>query len=66
MAYDIYGHTLRAGHCEVHPDEPEPYPCYYCRSSQEPVQCCASGRCEVCDPGYAEAYVFPPAESEAT
>lgn len=52
MAWDIYGNPLRPGHCEVHPDEAEPYPCYYCRTEQEPVECCASGCCEVCAPGY--------------
>ena len=30
MAYDIFGQPLRPGYCEVHPDVPEPYPCYVC------------------------------------
>jgi len=30
MAYDIYGNRLKRGHCEVHPDIPEPFPCYRC------------------------------------
>lgn len=52
MSWDIYGHTLRSGHCEVHPSEPEPYPCSVCIGEREPVECCRSGRCEVCDPSY--------------
>lgn len=28
--YDIYGGRLKRGHCEVHPDIPETYPCYIC------------------------------------
>jgi len=48
MAFDIYGHTLRPGHCEVHPEVGEEYPCFYCRSEMESPECCASGRCEVC------------------
>jgi len=30
MSYDIYGNHLRPGHCEVHPDVHEVYPCSYC------------------------------------
>lgn len=30
MAYDVYGNRLKRGHCEVHPDIPEPFPCYRC------------------------------------
>lgn len=30
MAYDIYGNTLRRGHCEVHPHVHEEYPCSLC------------------------------------
>ena len=30
MSYDIYGNHLRRGYCEVHPDIPEPWPCYLC------------------------------------
>lgn len=30
MSFDIYGQRLRAGHCEVHPDVHEPYPCFVC------------------------------------
>ena len=30
MAYDIYGNYLRPGHCEVHPEVPELFPCYRC------------------------------------
>lgn len=65
MSWDIYGRALTPGHCEVHPDEPEPYPCYYCRARQEPVECCASGRCEVCAPGHSETYVIASSEGEA-
>ena len=52
VSFDIYGNKLRPGHCEVHPDVSETYPCWYCRASQEPEECCCSGRCEVCCPGY--------------
>ena len=52
MAFDLYGNALRLGHCEVHPDVAETYPCWYCRAQEEPVECCRSGRCEVCYPGY--------------
>ena len=30
MSFDIYGQYLRAGHCEVHPDMHEQYPCSLC------------------------------------
>ena len=30
MAFDIYGNYLRPGHCEVHPEVPELFPCYRC------------------------------------
>lgn len=30
MAYDIYGESLRKGHCEVHPHVHEEYPCSLC------------------------------------
>lgn len=30
MAFDIYGNYLRPGHCEVHPEVPEEFPCYRC------------------------------------
>ena len=30
MAYDIYGQHLRSGHCEVHPDVHQSYPCSLC------------------------------------
>lgn len=52
MSWDIYGNPLRAGFCEVHPDVAEPYPCHYCLTDREPVECCRSGRCEVCSPGW--------------
>lgn len=35
MAYDIYGNYLRPGHCEVHPDVAEPYPCWICLERYE-------------------------------
>lgn len=35
MAYDIYGNHLKPGYCEVHPDVPEPYPCYRCYQERE-------------------------------
>lgn len=30
MAYDIYGHPLQRGHCEVHPNHRGEYPCDLC------------------------------------
>ena len=30
MAWDIYGNPLKAGHCEVHPEVPIPWPCHLC------------------------------------
>lgn len=30
MSWDIYGAPLRRGHCEVHPDVPDPWPCFAC------------------------------------
>ena len=30
MAYNIYGGILERGHCEVHIDVAETYPCRYC------------------------------------
>ena len=30
MSWDIYGNQLRRGHCEVHPNVHEEYPCSAC------------------------------------
>lgn len=30
MSFDIYGNNLRSGHCEVHPNVHEEYPCSQC------------------------------------
>ena len=30
MSYDIYGQSLRRGHCEVHPEMHQEYPCDIC------------------------------------
>jgi len=30
MSYDIYGNNLKRGHCEVHPQVGEEYPCSLC------------------------------------
>lgn len=59
MTYDIYGHQLAAGHCEVHPDVQHPYPCPCCYDDSseqqqpypEPCQGCyyADGEMKVCD-----------------
>jgi len=40
MPYDIYGQALRPGHCEVHPDVHETYPCSFClmQADQEAQQ----------------------------
>lgn len=37
MSFDIYGNYLIPGHCEVHPEIAEPYPCSQCyfESQQE-------------------------------
>ena len=35
MGYDIYGNNLRNGHCEVHPNVHEEYPCSVCISEWE-------------------------------
>jgi len=34
VAYDIYGNSLRRGHCEVHPDIAEEYPCSQCMAER--------------------------------
>lgn len=42
MGYDIYGNNLRNGHCEVHPNVHEEYPCSVCiaeKRTQEPQYC---------------------------
>lgn len=60
MGYDIYGGRLQPGHCEVHPDVPEPYPCSTChyndsggRDHEHPRPCedCyyATGQAQDCD-----------------
>ncbi len=38
MSYDIYGNNLRPGYCEVHPDNPEPYPCSICQIEVEQAE----------------------------
>lgn len=35
MAWDIHGHQLKPGYCEVHPDVPESWPCGYCRDEMD-------------------------------
>lgn len=35
MAYDIYGNDLKRGHCEVHPEVAEEYPCFVCISERD-------------------------------
>jgi len=36
MSWDIYGESLRRGHCEVHPHVHEEYPCSVCiREAQQ-------------------------------
>lgn len=58
MNYDIYGHELATGHCEVHPDVQHPYPCPCCyddgsdeQQYPEPCQGCfyAVKKMQVCD-----------------
>lgn len=38
MSFDIYGGRLRSGHCEVHPDVAEPYPCSVCGEEMAQAQ----------------------------
>lgn len=35
MPFDIYGHNLPDGYCEVHPDTMGPYPCFRCYEERE-------------------------------
>lgn len=42
MAYDIYGSPLMPGHCEVHPDVVQEYPCIQCHTDNDN----AGGRAE--------------------
>jgi len=35
MAYDIYGNNLKRGHCEVHPQVAEEYPCSLCYAEHD-------------------------------
>jgi len=35
MSYDIYGNNLKRGHCEVHPQVAEEYPCSLCYQQDE-------------------------------
>jgi hypothetical protein len=53
MGFDIYGHGLQPGHCEVHPNIPEPYPCSICLDGGHPLLA-AARRCGYCS---AEAVV---------
>lgn len=38
MAWDIYGNPLKRGHCEVHPNVHEEYPCSVCMSERWQAQ----------------------------
>jgi len=38
MSYDIYGQSLRRGHCEVHPDIHQEYPCVMCLAREREDQ----------------------------
>lgn len=38
MSYDIYGQPLAGGHCEVHPQVAEPYPCFACLREHQAVR----------------------------
>lgn len=60
MGYDIYGGLLERGHCEVHPDVAETYPCSVCLHDKsnsrygpepEPCQGCyyVTGQMQDCD-----------------
>jgi hypothetical protein len=57
VSYDIYGQRLRLGHCEVHPDVAQPFPCDCCYSERsqppqpEPCESCyyATAQMQECD-----------------
>ena len=38
MSWDIYGHNLRRGYCEVHPSVHEGYPCSVCQEETHAYQ----------------------------
>ncbi len=38
MSHDIYGGSLRRGHCEVHPHVHESYPCSVCLETDHRLQ----------------------------
>ena len=44
MPYDIYGNSLRRGHCEVHPDVHQEYPCDMCLAREREDQENREGR----------------------
>lgn len=56
MSWDIYGHELRRGYCEVHPSVHEGYPCSVCqeetaayRAAEEAAYYASMGQpCEGC------------------
>lgn len=55
MSFDIYGNTLRSGHCEVHPHVHEEFPCSVCMAEsaqreQKPQYC--DGNPAVCESAY--------------
>jgi hypothetical protein len=63
MSYDIYGETLRRGHCEVHPWVHCEYPCPVCMEDiskqkdpreQDYEKYCAGEYDEYCRRGWAD------------
>lgn len=55
MSFDIYGENLRQGHCEVHPNVHEEYPCSVCLSESSQKNDHAQQYQKHCD-SQAEAY----------
>jgi len=47
MSFDIYGNNLQRGHCEVHPNIAEEYPCSLCQSHSQFQSQEADTTCEV-------------------
>ena len=48
MAFDIYGNTLRGGHCEVHPHVHQEYPCDLCMGERRRSLQLPDPLCDIC------------------
>lgn len=77
MSFDIYGNRLKPGHCEVHPDVAQHFPCECCYDERaegppqpEPCQGCwyAVGVMQECDGSCTripqEKWFYPPPKSK--